>query len=182
MTGKSKFHCLPGSIAFDNVHCTIRSQRQSSDAIAALYSLPVVTPCCQLHDWLWNRPDPTPTKAGRKFPENWVNFAKYRNRLHATPMRERWPPPPTFRSGERKRRYFRNRWILISYKHVLMTGRSIFANTQLLGIEATWSRHESIPLYTGHTGTSNMCKPCALIAGEKFYKKHRAWELSACDI
>ena len=30
-----------------------------------------------------------------------------------------------------------------------------FANTQFLGIEATRSRYESIPLYNGHTGESN---------------------------
>ncbi len=41
------------------------------------------------------------------------------------------------------------------------TSRKIFANTQFLGIEATQSRYESIPLYNGHTGENNMFKPCA---------------------
>ena len=36
----------------------------------------------------------------------------------------------------------------MSYKHVLRTGRKIFANTQFLGIEANRPRYESILLYT----------------------------------
>ena len=78
------------------------SHRQSSDAIAALYSLPVVTLRCQLHEWR-KRPDPMLTKADRKFLEfsQFLKFTKIantlRNKRDAPPLAVRQTQTALFR-------------------------------------------------------------------------------------
>ncbi len=97
---------LSDFIAFNTVSCIIRFQRQSSDAIADLYSFPVVTPLLgyQLHDWRAQTRSDHASYAKQTFSKKWVNSAKYRNSLGAPPLAVRWT----------KQRYFRNRWILMS--------------------------------------------------------------------
>ena len=143
----STHHCsLDLRIAFNTVHCTFQvsiSNPLLKRFLHETYSFWSWSFDCEITTYAQTR---RPALATRNEP-----FLKtgsipqiYQNSYHATQNRD----APPLAARWTKQRYFRNRWILMSYKHVLRTGRKIFENTQLLGIEGNLSRHESIILYT----------------------------------